>query len=461
MIRTRHFRRFFMAVVCGLLVLATLPVLPVAARRPVGVVARTVIVSVAHSRIVDLQPSATHVALHWPGNRDARLTLSFSSDGATFGVPTAVELDEDGAHGSTETYAGLVPTDGARFVRVTSNRPLPRLAVVAIDARAHTKTVAVDPYAAAAAVDQPQVISRAGWGADESLRFTSSGTEVWPPEFHPIQKLIVHHTAGKNNDPDPEATVRAIYYYDAVTKGWGDMGYNFLIDEAGHIYEGRYSREYASNEIPTGEDVAGNGVTGAHVGGWNSGTVGIALLGTLSNQDAAPAARAALEQLLAWKAERHAIDPLASSTYVNPVSGSTKFVANISGHRDWAATLCPGDAFYSTLPALRQAVESRINPTSAATVPGAPALTASTPSSGKGVSLSWNAPGDDGGSPLTAYRVLRLKNGSFSRIATVSGTTLTYRDTKTKRGVSYTYVVRAVNAVGAGPDSNEASAKAR
>jgi N-acetylmuramoyl-L-alanine amidase len=53
-----------------------------------------------------------------------------------------------------------------------------------------------------------------------------------------VQKLIVHHTATQNNDPDPPATIRSIYYYHAVTQGWGDIGYNFLIDEAGNLYEG-------------------------------------------------------------------------------------------------------------------------------------------------------------------------------------------------------------------------------
>ena len=72
---------------------------------------------------------------------------------------------------------------------------------------------------------QPSVISRAGWGADEALRFDASGNELWPPEFHPTQKLIVHHTAGQNGDPNPAATIRAIYYYHAVTRGWGDIGY--------------------------------------------------------------------------------------------------------------------------------------------------------------------------------------------------------------------------------------------
>ncbi|MGI8929365.1 MAG: fibronectin type III domain-containing protein, partial [Candidatus Limnocylindrales bacterium] len=172
--------------------------------------------------------------------------------------------------------------------------------------------------------------------------------------------------------------------------------------------------------------------------------------------------RAALERLLAWKADRHAIDPLGSGTYTNPVSGAQKSTANISGHRDWAATECPGGVFYSTFPQLRDAVATRISgtPPPPQTVPGPPSLTAASPNTGKGVKLTWTAP-PDGGSPLTQYRVLRLTNGAFSQIATVGPASTSYRDTGTKRGRTYIYVVRAVNSIGVGPDSNQASAIAR
>ena len=443
--------------------------MPALGRQPVGVLGREVATSVLRSSVVQLPLTASHVAIHWRGAPRAIVSVAFSSDGSTFAQEEQVTHDERGrgtagakAH-EDHVFSGVMWANDARFARITSDRPISQVSVVAIDAHAASKTIPASSQAvASAAVDEPSVLSRTAWGADESLRFGQSGKELWPAEFYPVQKLIVHHTAGRNNDPDPAATVRAIYYYDSVTKGWGDMGYNFLIDEDGRIYEGRHSRDFAPGENPTGEDFAGNGVTGAHVQGYNSGTVGIALLGTLTNQDATPAARAALEQMLAWKAERHSIDPLGSSLYTNPVSGVQKTNANISGHRDWAATECPGGAFYGTFPSLRQAVQTRMsgNPPPAATVPGAPTLSASTPTSGKGVRLNWTAPGD-GGSSITEYRVLRLNNGAFTRIATLSAATLTFRDTATKRGRSYTYVVRAVNAVGAGPNSNESTATAR
>lgn len=464
---TPRLTRLLMSLVAAFLLVGIAPALPAQGRAAVGVIGREVTTSVDRSSLVQLPFAATHVAVHWRGSPDANVAVAFSADGTTFGSPEAVEHDEAGKHSATrhgigDTFGGVMWTSGARFVNVTSDQPITRLSVVAINSRAPGKTAeGTGVYVAAAAVDQPAIVSRSGWSADESLRYDDSGNELWPPDFHPIQKLTVHHTAGKNSDPDPAATVRAILYYQAVTRGWGDIGYNFLIDEAGQIYEGRYSRAHASGETPTGEDLNGNGVTGAHVGGYNAGTVGVALLGTLTEQGATPAARAALEQLLAWKAERHAIDPLGSGMYINPVSGAQKQSANISGHRDWAATECPGGEFYASLPALRNAVATRISGTPPAqTVPGAPVLTAAPPNTGKGVKLNWTVP-SDGGSPITQFRVLRGTTGNFLRIATVGPSVTSYRDKSTKRGRTYTYVVRAVNALGTGALSNEASATAR
>jgi hypothetical protein len=98
-------------------------------------------------------------------------------------------------------------------------------------------------------------LPRAAWGADEGLRFIG-GTEVWPTEYTPTQTLTVHHTAGANSDPDPAGTVRAIYYYQAVTQAWGDIGYHVLIDEHGRVYEGRWSGPdpvcVFNNAVPAG-----------------------------------------------------------------------------------------------------------------------------------------------------------------------------------------------------------------
>ena len=210
-----------------------------------------------------------------------------------------------------------------------------------------------EPAVAQAAAAPPKVIPRSGWGANESLRFNPAGQEIWPRTFWPVQKIVVHHTETQNYDPDPAGTIRAMYHDDARLRGLGDIAYNFLVDEQGRIYEGRYSRPYLPGESPTGEDTFGNGVAAAHAYGHNSGTVGIGLLGSLDQVDATPRARAALERLIGWIAARHQIDPLGSSAYRNPATGERSVFPNVVGHGEINATECPGGMVRAALPGIR------------------------------------------------------------------------------------------------------------
>jgi hypothetical protein len=332
-----------------------------AAAAPSAASVRTVTRPAHRVRTFVLPPATTGVALHWRGHRHARIRVAFRRARNRFGRRTPVRLDEAGLQRHTgETYGTVIPAEGARAVRIWVAGRIARLSVVEFMERSGSRL-----RAAPAEGLLPAVIPRSGWGADESLRFDSSGKEIWPPAFWPIQKLIVHHTDTQNGDPDPAATVRSIYYYHSVTQGWGDIGYNFVIDESGRIYEGRHSRDYAPGVTPTGRDSSGRGVTGAHAQGFNSGTVGVALLGTLTSRDATAAARDALERLLTWEAYSTGLDPEASSTFVNPVSGQQATFPNIAGHRDVGATECPGSVFYSTLPSIRADVAARIDAASA------------------------------------------------------------------------------------------------
>jgi hypothetical protein len=173
--------------------------------------------------------------------------------------------------------------------------------------------------------------------------------------YYPVQTLSVHHTADGSDDPDPAAVVRAIYRNQAVGQAWGDIGYQYLIDATGRVYEGRWS----GTDGTPGHDAAGLMVNGAHIGGYNAGNIGIALLGTLTVTPASDAARATLIQLLAELAQWHAIDPQGTVAYRNPISGAARTVPAISGHLDWAATLCPGTV-HSDLPSIRTAVAGLI-----------------------------------------------------------------------------------------------------
>src|SRR5258706_7620892 len=200
-------------------------------------------------------------------------------------------------------------------------------------------------------------MSRAAWGADESLRSSNNGG-YWPEEYYPALALTVHHT-GFVADPDPAATVRSIYTRQTLygdgnpgSVGWGDIGYNLLIDDQGVVYEGRYS---GSDGLPV-FNPAGAMVTGAHVSHYNTGNIGVCLLGYLDDAPATQAAQDALVTVLAYLAAAGRVNPTAGAAYVNQAPGYqqyTKSVLGVNGHRDWAATDCPGSAFYPLLSGIR------------------------------------------------------------------------------------------------------------
>jgi hypothetical protein len=284
-----------------------------------------------------------YVGLRWTGDQDgAGIRFADGWQDVKGDGCASVNLDGGGtalmAAANATAYDVKVP-DGATDVRS-----------LAIDTKGGPQRSGAVP------VDMTRVrgvayLSRAAWGADESLRFKADGTENSPTKYYPAQVLTVHHTDTPNGDPDPAATVRAIYQYHAITNDWGDIGYHFLIDEAGRIYEGRYSGD---DGIPA-HDKDGNVVTAFHTGGYNSGNLGIALLGTLVDQGPTDAARSSLTRLIAVLTRFHGLDPQAKVTYVNPVNGVTKDVTTVGGHRDWMATDCPGATMYALLDDVRKA----------------------------------------------------------------------------------------------------------
>lgn len=240
---------------------------------------------------------------------------------------------------------------GSRATGHTAAPTSRRLFLAALGAVAASSALSRPASAAAATSAAYTMLSRADWGANETLRFAADGTELWPPQYYPVQTLTVHHTDDGSDDPDPAARVRSIYRTDTVDDGYGDIGYNYLIDEAGRVYEGRWS----GTDGTAAHDASGLLVTGAHVQGYNSGNVGIALLGTLTDTPVSPAARATLIQLLAELAARHSLAPLGKTVYRNPVSGVTRVAPVIGGHRHWADTDCPG-TLYTAMPSIRQEV---------------------------------------------------------------------------------------------------------
>src|SRR5580765_2417361 len=190
----------------------------------------------------------------------------------------------------------------------------------------------------------PAIITRAGWHADESIRRAA------PYYADGIHLAIVHHTAGSNTYSKAQSAsiVRAIELYHVQGNGWNDIGYNFLVDKYGQVFEGRYG-----------------GITrpviGAHAQGFNSGSVGISVIGDYGSTSISPAARAALVSLIAWRLDLAHVDPLSKVARVsagNPrYSAGTAVTLNaISGHGDVYPTSCPGASLYAQLPSLRTEV---------------------------------------------------------------------------------------------------------
>jgi N-acetylmuramoyl-L-alanine amidase len=228
------------------------------------------------------------------------------------------------------------PADGIRYRlrgRVTRLR--------AYFVRSHA--VAVPPRMLSVA-GSPLVVPRLGWSANERIRRA-------PPRYAPALRFaLVHHTAGSNSYSRAQspAIVRAIEIYHVLGNGWNDIGYNFLVDKYGRIYEGRYG----------GID---RNVVGAHAQGFNTGSVGVALMGTYSSRTPSRAALRSLEALLAWRLDLAHVDPRGTLTYLsggNPrfPSGAPVFLRTVSGHRDTGYTECPGNVLYRQIPNIAIAV---------------------------------------------------------------------------------------------------------
>ncbi|WP_165218766.1 N-acetylmuramoyl-L-alanine amidase [Schaalia sp. ZJ1691] len=183
------------------------------------------------------------------------------------------------------------------------------------------------------------ITTRKGWGADESKM-------TWTPEALNVKGVVLHHTAGANNYTQSQVPgiIRSIYLYHAVTLGWGDIGYNILVDKYGGIWEGR------SGGLT-------KGIMGAHAYGANGQTFGISVLG---NYETAPATNEIIDsvaRVMAWKLKLHGItNPNATIVVPGAKNTASLTIPVVSGHRDVGYTACPGKNLYAELPTIRQKI---------------------------------------------------------------------------------------------------------
>jgi hypothetical protein len=188
---------------------------------------------------------------------------------------------------------------------------------------------------------RPPIVTRRGWGADERLR---ERRFVYTKK---VKAAFVHHTASGNNYRcwQAPALIRSIYRYHVRSMGWRDLGYNFLIDKCGKIYEGRAGG-------------VARPVLGAHTLGFNSKSMGIAVLGSYGSSRPPSSAVRAISRLTAWKLGLYGMNPRAK-TYLKS-GGSNLYPKGrkvrlnvISGHRDGFVTECPGRKLYAKLASAR------------------------------------------------------------------------------------------------------------
>ena len=202
---------------------------------------------------------------------------------------------------------------------------------------------------AATFTPKPQIYSRAQWGADERMRDKPS------LHFFEVHAGFVHHTVNANDYSREQVPgiIRSIYAYHTKSRGWSDIGYNFLVDRFGRIWTGRAGG-------------TAKAVRGAHTLGFNSSSTGIAVIGNFEEAEARQRVIKAIVHLSAWKLDAYGRKP-AGNTRVRSL-GSDKFASGrrvrlpvIDGHRDTNDTACPGEHLYAALPVIRARTQARVD----------------------------------------------------------------------------------------------------
>lgn len=366
------------------LVLAEAPSGPVL--RPTGTA------GIYSSAVLESPRPFTHVGLHWIATGTAsdpcQMELRTSADSTTWSVWRPVPAAcLPGKAPRGETVGGLLFARDARFLQYRASLSGADAALEQVTATVissppqplgnelHTVTVRDSATGRSLAVTPREL-----WLADENLRFDAGGAKVWNEMFVPVKKLVVHHTATRNDYATVEeaaAEVRAIYYYHAVTLGWGDIGYNALVDQFGNLYEGRYGRGSGVTR-----EMLSEGVVAGHDLYHNYGSAGVALVGNAVEPDwpmpepAGPmweallrystfeSGRAFLRPLVAGAAETKAAPEPARSDFLRSDDVWSDAMRNVSGHRETNDTTCPGDVVMGMLDDLRVAIDAGLADTS-------------------------------------------------------------------------------------------------
>ncbi|MFB7516481.1 N-acetylmuramoyl-L-alanine amidase [Streptomyces sp. NPDC056144] len=285
-------------------------------------------------------PEGLRLELVDPGDEAQSADARPATHGSAWTPALSKQVTEEGTQARPPIKPAMKPPikPQAKPPAKTLDKPLPIKPPAKTPAKTPGKVAApAKPYIG----PRPKIITRKGWGADEKLRekgFVYTKT---------IKAAFVHHSATGNNYTCRQApsVLRGIYRYHVKSSGWRDIGYNFAVDKCGNIYEGRAGG-------------VAKPVLGAHTLGFNTNSMGIAVLGTYSKSAPPAAAVTAVAKLTAWKLGLHGVNPKGTTTLVSGGGNlykkgkSVKF-RTIAGHRDGFATECPGARLYNKLSTAR------------------------------------------------------------------------------------------------------------
>ncbi|MHB1132192.1 MAG: peptidoglycan recognition protein family protein [Chloroflexota bacterium] len=310
---------------------------------------------------------ATHLGLHWVLRAESpeavAVAVRTSTDRRRWSEWYPLEIEAIAARSEgREVFAALAPGEGGAFVqyRLTflgAEALVEQMAVSVInvaggapqpEASATLATVTVTPRQANLAI---QVVPREGWGCDEEYLKQQLGKtrdQLWPEMYVPVKKVIVHHTATGNTYTNGAAEVKAVWLYHAIDLGWGDIGYNALIDKYGQIYEGRCGRVSS-----TGREIFSPDVTAGHCYYHNYGTAGVSAVGNYDRVQPSQALKDTLDHVTAFLCYRHYIEPHGVSDFLQSTDDWHLGMNNVSGHYESYSTACPGRYLKSYLPTLR------------------------------------------------------------------------------------------------------------
>lgn len=291
-----------------------------------------------------------------PTNFQVHLETGAGNGGTTEEAEVAVAEEkpapESNFDEATNDDAGVQPASLLSSVTAREDfalSPTPLTATAVVTEPSETAVV-TEPSETAVVTDlqtalsTPEIVSRSEWGAPAKAS--------WRPKTVKLTGAIIHHTAGSNTYTQAQSAglVRGIWNYHDSGQGWGDIGYNFLVDKYGTIYEGREGSLTAK---------PGYMSVGAHAAPANTNSVGIAVMGEYTKIQPTTESIDSVVDVLAWQFSMANVNPLGTRSYVNN-AGATKTISTVAGHKDVSATACPG-LIYNQLGTIRSTVAKKID----------------------------------------------------------------------------------------------------